>query len=150
MMFKILLAGLLMMCVGIGMLQAQNYGTLKAGNPIPLNSQPTTISAIGTTLATTATLPADPNGQRNTYICGFSIRANATGAANVQATVTGINTGTMTFQQFVAPLATGIGIVEEQFNPCQPASANSAAINVISGAAGSGGNTTVNAWGYWY
>jgi hypothetical protein len=129
--------------------KAQFPAKIPAGMPAPLGSTPITVSATGTTAATTATLAASTIGQ-NTYLCGFSIRANATAAANVQASVTGIIGGTMTYQQWVGALASNIGVVEETFTPCEPSSAANTAIAVASGAAGSGGNVTVNVWGYQY
>lgn len=132
-----------------GVAQAQTYGTQRAGLPSPLGSTPITASATGTTAATTATLAADTNG-RNTYICGFSIRADATAAATGDATVTGVVTGTMHFSQWTAPLASGIGLVEEAFTPCVPSSAVNTGIAVISAAPGSAGTVSVTAWGYQY
>lgn len=112
----------------------------------PNGATPITASATGTTAATTATLAAA--AAKTTYICGFSIRANATAAATAEATVTGVITGTMDFLQWTAPLASGIGLVEERFAPCVPGSAVNTAIAVVSAAPGSGGNVSVSAWGF--
>lgn len=119
---------------------------LSLASQYPSGAIPITTSATGTTAATTATLAAGTT--TTTYICGFTIRALATGAANGNATVTGTKTGTLNFTQWVAPLASGIGVVEERFTPCIPASGVNQAIAVISIAAGSGGITSVSAWGY--
>jgi len=129
---------------------AQNppsYSGVRAGNYIPFGSSPVTASATGTTTAITATLTGAAN--QNTYLCGFSIRANATGAATGNAAVTG-TVNTMNFTQFTAPLASGIGVVEEQFNPCIPSSAINTNIVVTTAAPGSGGAVSVSAWGYTY
>ena len=106
-----------------------------------------TASATGTTAATTATLAAAASGH-TTYICSYSVRANATAATTVQNTVTGVITATMTHQMWVAPAASGIGIDEQVFNPCVPASTTATAIAVVSGAPGSGGLVSVTATGY--
>jgi hypothetical protein len=106
-----------------------------------------TASATGTTAATTATLAAAATGH-TTYICSYSVRANATAATTVQNTVTGVITATMTHQMWVAPAASGIGIDEQIFNPCVPASTTATAIAVVSGAPGSGGLVSVTATGY--
>lgn len=105
-----------------------------------------TNSATGTTLATVATLPA--GATTTTYICGFSIRANATAAATGNATVAGTISGTLNFTQWTAPLASGIGTVEHRFEPCLPASAVNTTIVVTSAAPGAGGIVSATAWGY--
>ena len=116
------------------------------GQVYPAGSTPITASATGTTTATTATLAA--NASLHTYICGFSIRANATGAATNNATVTGTVTGTLNFTQWTAPLASGLGVTEEVFSPCVISSAVNTGVAVVSGAPGSGGVVSVAAWGY--
>ncbi len=114
--------------------------------PYPIGSTPYTASATGTTAATTATLAGASSV--TTYICGFSIRANATAAATGNATVTGTITGTLNFTQWTAPLASGLGIAEMIFMPCVPASTTNTSIAVVSAAPGSGGVVSVTAWGY--
>lgn len=124
-------------------------GTNAIGNlasQYPGGAVPITASATGTTTATTATLAA--SASIKTYICGMSIRANATGAATNNATITGTVTGTLNFTQWTAPLASGLGVTEQIFNPCVPSSAINTGIAVISGAPGSGGVVSVSAWGY--
>lgn len=116
------------------------------GQIYPAGSTPITASATGTTAATTATLAA--NASLHTYICGFSIRANATAAATGNATVTGTVTGTLNFTQWTAPLASGLGVTEEIFTPCVISSAINTGLAVISAAPGSGGVVSVTAWGY--
>lgn len=126
---------------GTGAATSANQGT-----PYPPGATPITASATGTTAATTATLAA--NATKSTYICGFSIRANATAAATNNSTVTGTVTGTLNFTQWTAPLATGLGITEMIFSPCVISSAVNTGIAVISAAPGSGGVVSVTAWGF--
>jgi len=114
--------------------------------PYPVGAVPYTATATGTTAATTATLAGAASV--TTYICGFSIRANATAAATGNATVTGVITATMNFTQWTAPLASGLGITEMIFSPCIPASATNTSIAVVSAAPGAGGVVSVSAWGY--
>jgi hypothetical protein len=114
--------------------------------PYPATAVPITASATGTTAATTATL-TNVSGH-TTYICGFSVRANAAAAATGNATVTGVITGTMNYTQWTAPNASGLGVTEEVFSPCVPASAVSTSIAVVSAAPGTSGVVSVSAWGY--
>jgi hypothetical protein len=81
------------------------------------------------------------------WLCGFSIRSSATAAVTGDATVTG-PTNTLHFTEFVAPVASGIGTVEESFDPCIPGTSVNTAIAVNSIAAGTAGVTSVTAWGY--
>jgi hypothetical protein len=111
----------------------------------PVGANPVTASATGTTGVTSATLPAVPG--QTTYICGFSIRANATTAVTGNATVTG-TPGTLNFSQFVAAPGADPGKVETLFAPCVSASATNTAIAVNSPALGSGGVVSVSAWGF--
>jgi hypothetical protein len=116
------------------------------GQIYPAGSTPITAAATGTTTATTATLGA--SSTLHTYICGFSIRANATAAASSMSSLTGVVTGTMSFLQWTAPAASGIGVTEEVFSPCIISSAINTAIAVVSAAPGTGGLVSVDAWGY--
>lgn len=135
--------------VSIATAPALVTGTATIGNVgqvYPAGSTPITASATGTTGATTATLAA--NASLKTWICGFSIRANATAAATGNATVTGVVTATMNFTQWTAPLASGLGVTEEVFTPCIQSSATNTGIAVISAAPGTGGVVSVSAWGF--
>lgn len=114
--------------------------------PYPIGAVPYTATATGTTGATTATLAGAASV--TTYICGFSIRANATAAATGNATVTGVITATLNFTQWTAPNASGLGITEMVFSPCVPASAANTSIAVVSAPPGTGGVVSVTAWGY--
>lgn len=107
---------------------------------------PETASATGTTGATTATLATA--AATTTYLCGFSIRANAAAAATGNATVTGTITGTLNFTQWTAVNTSGVGVTEEIFTPCIPASAVNTTIAVVSAAPGTSGIVSVTAWGY--
>ena len=120
--------------------------TRVAATPYPSGATPYTATATGTTGATTATLTGAASV--TTYLCGFSIRANATAAATGNATVTGVITATMNFTQWTAPNASGLGVTEEIFQPCIPASATNTSIAVVSAAPGTGGVVSVTAWGY--
>lgn len=113
---------------------------------LPAGAIPVMASATGTTGVVTATLPAAAG--MTTWLCGFSIRANATAALTGNATITGTLGGTMNFTQWVAPTASGIGIVEPPFLECIPGSTINTAIAVNSIAAGTAGVTSVTAWGY--
>ena len=97
-------------------------------------------------MQTTATL-AGTSG-KTTYICTSSVRANATAATTVTDTITGVITATISSILWVAPLASGLGVDEQIFSPCVPASATNTGIAVVSGAPGSGGTVSVNATGY--
>ena len=121
-------------------------GLKTSPSPYPQGAVPYTATATGTTAATTATLAGAASV--TTYICGFSIRANATAAATGNATVTGVITATLNYTQWTAPLASGVGVVEQIFSPCIPASAANTSIAVVSAAPGSGGTVSVTAWGY--
>lgn len=121
-------------------------GLLLGGAGYPSGATPITISGTGTTGATTATLAT--GASVTTYLCGFSIRANATAAATGNATVTGTITGTLNYTQWTAPNASGLGVTEQIFTPCIPASAVNTGIAVISAAPGTGGVVSVTAWGF--
>lgn len=114
--------------------------------PYPVGAVPLTASATGTTAATTATLAGAVG--KTTYICGYSIRANATAATTVTNTITGVITATLSSIMWIAPLASGIGIDEQIFSPCIPASATNTGIAIVSGAPGSGGTVSSKGWGY--
>ncbi len=114
--------------------------------PYPVGATPITASATGTTGATTATLASV--GGKTTYICGYSIRANATAATTVTNTITGVITATLSSVMWVAPAASGIGIDEQIFSPCIPASGTNVDIAIVSGAPGSGGVVSSKGWGY--
>lgn len=119
-------------------------GNLSAG-PYPAGATPIAASATGTTAATTATLAGA--AAKTTYIAGFSIDSDAGAAIAGNATVTGVVGGTQTYRQGVG-VSPAIASLSRTFDPPIPASAVNTAIVVASLAAGAGGNTTVNVWGY--
>ena len=121
-------------------------GTVGQASDYPAGATPLTASATGTTAATTATL-AGTSG-KTTYLCGYSIMTSATAATVVAPTVTGVITGTLTMSQYVPANTAGVNELKREFAHCVPASGTNQAIAVVSGAAGSGGVTAVNAWGY--
>lgn len=123
-----------------------NAGIPASINQYPFSAVPYTATATGTTGATTATLTGAISV--TTYICGFSIRANATAAATGNATVTGTLGGDMNFTQWTAPLASGLGITEMIFTPCLPATGTNTSVRVVSAAPGTGGVVSVSSWGY--
>lgn len=112
----------------------------------PAGATPLTASATGTTAATTATL-AGTTG-KTTYICGYAIRSSATAAVVVNDTITGTVTGTLNFSNYVPANTAGVGSDRSDFPHCIPASATNTGIAVVSGAASTGGVTSVSAWGY--
>lgn len=114
--------------------------------PTSTGSTAVTASTTGTTLATAAAIPAVAS--TTSYICGFSVRSNATAAATGNATIAGTISATMNYTHWTAPLASGIGVTENRFDPCVPASAVNTAITVTSPAAGAGGTMSVTVWGY--
>jgi hypothetical protein len=106
---------------------------------------PVTATATGTTAATVATLAAVSG--KTTFICGFTITADATALAVGTASVAG-GTMALNYLQGISAVTSGAGNLTQSFNPCIPASAANTAITVTSAAAGAGGNTIVNAQGY--
>jgi len=133
--------------VAVGGATATAANPLPVGpSPYPVGAVPYTNSATGTTTGAVATLAGAASV--TTYICGFSVRANATAATTVNMVVSGTISGSLNFTQWVAPLASGIGIAEMIFNPCVPASAANTSIVVTGGAPGAGGVNSATAWGY--
>jgi len=116
-----------------------------SNTPYPSGATPITSSATGTTAATVATLAGASS--KTTYICGFTITADATAALAGAATVAGTISGSLNYIQSVGS-ATAAQLLTQSFVPPIPASATNTAITVTSAAAGTGGNTAVTAWGY--
>lgn len=113
---------------------------------LPIGASFLTISATGTTGATAATIPAVASVTN--WICGFSVKSNATAAVTGNITVAGVVTATMNFTHWTAPLASGIGETTQTFSPCIPSSAVNTAIVITGPAPGTGGTISVSAWGY--
>lgn len=116
-----------------------------AGSQYPSGAVPLTATATGTTAATVATLAGTAG--KTTFICGFTISADATTALAGAAVVSGTISGSLNYIQNVGA-ATAAGVLTQTFNPCIPASAANTAIVITSAAAGIAGNTSVNGWGY--
>ena len=124
-----------------------------AQNPVVNPTFPTTgiVASSGNVAAApaVATLPAIQG--RFTYICGFSITsAGSTGAADVVATVTGLNGGTLSFSYETVAGANAANLpLVIPFTPCMPSSTVNTAVVVTLPSLGTGNTTaTVNAWGY--
>lgn len=108
---------------------------------------PVSVSANGTTGAVTATMAAV--AAKTNWMCGFSVRAAATAATTGSVTITGILGGTMTFQEYIAPIATGMVPVEPPLgHVCISGSATNTAIVLTAPAPGTGGINSANIWGY--
>lgn len=124
----------------------------QGATPIILTSQypngavPLTATATGTTAATVATLAGTAG--KTTYICGFTITADAPALATGTAAVSGTISGSLSYLQTILAAANGTSDLTKNFNPCIPASAANTSVVVTSAAAGVGGNTIVNAQGY--
>lgn len=127
---------------------AAAQSAVSVGVQIPAGAIAVQCSAVGTTAATSCSLAASAVPNVVTYICGFSIRANATAAITGNGTITGLG-ATLNFTQWTAPTASGLGVTEPPMgNFCQPASAADSAITVTSAAPGTGGVVSVSAWGF--
>lgn len=132
--------------ITLGAAAAANSVPTIPASDYPAAAVPITITATGTTGATTATLPGTSG--KTTYICGFDIGADATAFTVGTATITGTITATMSFRQGVGAAASATFVTKHDFSKCIPASAQNTGIAVVSIAAGTGGNTIVTAWGY--
>jgi len=100
--------------------------------------------ATGTTGAVTATLAA--NAGKTTWICGFDVSAIGGTAAVGPVTVTGLLSGTLTYQ--MSSSAAGVTL-SRTFTPCLPGSAINQAIAVVTTADGTASAVDVQAWGFW-
>lgn len=112
----------------------------------PVGSIPLFNSNTGSTGSVTATLPAA--GSFTSFLCGYSIRANANTVSTGDATATGLNGGTGHFTQWNAPNTSALGANEQIFKPCLPASGPNVPIVLTSYPAGAGGVVSVTIWGY--
>ncbi len=117
----------------------------------PTNATTTTPTAVtatasGTTAATAASLGA--TASVTNFVCGFTITADATALATGTATLSGTISGSLSYLQTIVAVTSGASVLTQNFNPCIPASAANTAITITSAAAGTGGNTIVNIWGY--
>jgi hypothetical protein len=121
-------------------------GAVTQASEYPLGAIPVAAPASGTTLATTATLPA--SATLKTYLCGFSIRSNATAVTTALSQVTGLVGGTAQFVAWIPANTNALGLNEEGFTHCIPSSAINTPVSVTSAAPGLGGIVTVYVWGY--
>lgn len=112
----------------------------------PAGSTPISNSTTGTVSAVAATLAA--NATTHTYICGFSIRANAAAATTGNSTLANVPGGPLNFTQWTAPNASGIGLTEMIFQPCMISVSTNTTIVVTSAAASTSGVVSVAAWGF--
>lgn len=105
-----------------------------------------TASATGTTAATAASLGA--TASVTNFVCGFDITADATALATGTAVLSGTISGSLSYLYTVTAVTSGTSTLSRTFTPCIPASATNTAITITSAAAGTGGNTIVNIFGY--
>lgn len=112
----------------------------------PSTAVAVTATNTGTTAATAATLAA--TASVTNFVCGFDITADATALATGTAVLSGTISGSMSYLQTIVAVTSGTSQLTRTFSPCIPASAVNSAITITSAAAGTGGNTIVNIWGY--
>lgn len=116
----------------------------------PVPGTPVTASAVGTTGAVTATIPAITN--QTNYLTGFVVTINnPTGAVDATVTVAGLATGSLVYG--VHGLAAAATTPQPpplsvQFTTPVAASAVNTAITVTLSALGTGGIGQVNATGF--
>jgi hypothetical protein len=127
-------------------LLGSSRGGVMLGSQYPAGAIPISASNVGSSAATTATL-APSSSLGTAYLCVLSVRSNATGAATGTVVVSGPAT-TLSYAHWTAPLASGMGVTEQIFTPCTPASAANVSILAVSPAPGSGGLVTVDETGY--
>lgn len=117
----------------------------------PVNSVTTTPTAVtasttGTTAATAASLGA--TASVTNYVCGFDITADATAITTGTAVLSGTISGSLNYLYTITAVTSGTSALTIRYAPCIPASATNTAITITSAAAGTGGNTIVNIFGY--
>jgi hypothetical protein len=143
---KFILAALAIIAIGITA-QAQ---VVIAPNEYPQGATALTASS-GNVAAATATATLAGATDKTTYVCGFTITSTgATAAAVVNATLTGVVTGTMTFTYAAVAGATVANQpLVVSFSHCIPASAINTAIVLSLPSLGTGNtNAAVNLWGF--
>lgn len=119
---------------------------VRRSSEYPQNAIPVTSSTTGSTGSITATLAGTTS--KTTFICGYSVRANASAVNTNTIVVSGTISGSLNFLQWTAAAGSGLGVSEQIFTPCIPASAQNTSIVVTTGAPGAGGAISVAAWGY--
>lgn len=120
--------------------------TVQLSNIYPLGATPVTASGTGTSSAVTISLGSA--GSKTTYICGFTITANALALATGTATVSGTISGSLQYLESILAATNGVATTSQNYNPCIPASATNVPVSVITASAGTSGNTAVDAWGF--
>jgi hypothetical protein len=109
------------------------------------------VNSSGNVAAATATATLAAAGGFMNYICGFAITGGgATAASTINATLTGLNGGTMTFpMDIVAGVTLSQPTLNIMFFPCQTATALNVAITLSVPSFGAGNtNAAANIWGY--
>lgn len=135
-------------CVPLGPttqpVSCRQAGLGNAGYPIGAN--PDARSAVGTTAATSASIPAVAGAY--SYLCGFTIVASATAATSGAGATSSVQGNTAI--GFVQQVGTTTAPAEttRTYNPCLRSVSINSAVGVTSIAAGTGGNTSVYVWGY--
>lgn len=122
------------------------FVTNNPSSEYPSGAVPFTVGTSGTTAVISLTLSSASG--KTAFMCSYSYRVNATSALTSALTVTGVLSGPAYYAVWVAPLANAIGINEQVFSPCIPASAQNTNIVLTSPAPGSGGFETLAATGY--
>lgn len=147
--------GILALLATVDISEAQ---TLPAGAvPFAVNATSSGTGALTLNVLAPGALGLSTNFTVN--ICGLSVRTSATSAAAGQVTVTGLlvngsaatNTqgGSLTFEISVGTVGQ-VGVLEPPIGPyCWTASAPNAGVQIIAPVLGGGGNSTINAWGYY-
>lgn len=121
-------------------------GTLTLSSQYPAGATPITAFNSGTTGAVAATLLGVTG--KTTYLCGYTVDADATAVTVVNTGIAGLVTGSMFRRQNVGAVASGTVTTGQTFPLCLPASAQNTNVVITSGAAGTGGTTFISAWGY--
>jgi hypothetical protein len=125
-------------------------GAVSTTNPIPVNTQPSSIGVItgnanGTTGAVVGTLAGVVG--KTTYICGFTVSGIGGTADPGPVTIAGVVGSSMTFQMSLNNASTA-SIMQQDFTPCIPASAVNTAITTTTTAAAGATAVSVVSWGY--
>jgi hypothetical protein len=122
-------------------------GSLGAGNTVVASSGNVANTAASVTLRG----PTSALSQHTAYLSGFNITGGgATAGSMVNATVTGVPGGPLTFALAVPTgVTTGLTPLEVEFDPPLPEATPGGGITVSLPALGSGNtNACVNAWGF--
>lgn len=116
-----------------------NVGQYPSGAVATNGTNTGTTTAISTTLAATVSVTQ--------YACWISVRSNATAVATGNVTLSD-GTKTFNFTHITLPNASGVGITEQVFPLCIPATAANTAWTLTSPTPGAGGVVSVSIGGY--